>query len=130
MDEPTPCIATPVKDDDGSWLLEKFDLSGINDWTVSLQQQVRDLFKRYSHAFSKDDLDLGRAKMVKHYIKLTDPIPFKERYRRIPPQLYNEVREHLQEMLRLGAFRKSCSPWASAIVLVRKKNGKLRLCID
>ena len=33
-------------------------------------------------------------------------------------------------MLRLGAIRKSCSPWASAIVLVRKKNGKLRFCID
>ena len=68
--------------------------------------------------------------MVKHYIKLTDPIPFKERYRRIPPQLYDEAREYLQEMLRLGAIRKSCSPWASTIVLVRKKNGKLRFCID
>ena len=33
-------------------------------------------------------------------------------------------------MLRLGAIRKSCSPWASAIVLVRKKSGKLRFCID
>ena len=33
-------------------------------------------------------------------------------------------------MLRLGAIRKSCSPWASAIVLVKKKNGKLRFCID
>ena len=33
-------------------------------------------------------------------------------------------------MLRLGAIRKFCSPWASAIVLVRKKNGKLRFCID
>ena len=71
VDEPTPCTATPVEDDDGSWLLEKLDLSGINDWTVSLQQQAKDLFKRYSHTFSKDDLDLGRAKMVKHYIKLT-----------------------------------------------------------
>ena len=100
------CTATPVEDDDGSWLLEKIDLSRIDDWPVSLQQQARDLFKRYSHAFSKDDLDLGRAKMVKNYIKLTDPIPFKERYRGIPPQLYNEVREHLQEMLRLGAIRK------------------------
>ena len=75
MDEPTPCTATPVEDDDDSWLLEKIDLSGIDDWPVSLQQQARDLFKRYSHAFSKDDLDLGRAKMVKHYIKLSDPIP-------------------------------------------------------
>ena len=33
-------------------------------------------------------------------------------------------------MLRLGAIRRSCSPWASAIVLVRKNNGKLRFCID
>ena len=33
-------------------------------------------------------------------------------------------------MLRLGAIRRSCSLWASAIVLVRKKNGKLRFCID
>ena len=33
-------------------------------------------------------------------------------------------------MLNLGAIRSSCSPWASAIVLVRKKNGKLRFCID
>ena len=75
-------------------------------------------------------MDLGRAANVKHHIILTDPIPFKERYRRIPPQLYDEVRNHLQEMLRLGAIRRSCSPWASAIVLVRKKNGKLRFCID
>ena len=36
MDEPTPCTATPVEDDDGSWLLEKIDLSGIDDWPVSL----------------------------------------------------------------------------------------------
>ena len=75
-------------------------------------------------------MDLGRAANVKHHIILTDPIPFKERYRRIPPQLYDEVRNHLQEMLRLGAIRRSCSPWASAIVLVRKKNGKLRFCLD
>ena len=33
-------------------------------------------------------MDLGRAANVKHHIILTDPIPFKERYRRIPPQLY------------------------------------------
>ena len=55
-------------------------------------------------------MDLGRAANVKHHIILTDPIPLKERYRRIPPQLYDEVRNHLQEMLRLGAIRRSCSP--------------------
>ena len=33
-------------------------------------------------------------------------------------------------MLDLGAIRHSNSPWASAIVLVRKKDGRLRFCID
>ena len=40
------------------------------------------------------------------------------------------VARHIQEMLDLGAIRPSNSPWASAIVLVRKKDGRLRFCID
>ena len=70
--------------------------------------------------FSKNDLDMGRTNLVKHHIKLTDPIPLKEAYRRIPPQMYDEVKAHIQEMLDLGAIRPSNSPWASAIVLGRK----------
>lgn len=123
----SPCVS---EENDDSWIFKKLDLSGADTWSGELQQQTRDLFTRYQHIFSKDDMDLGRSNQVKHNIILTDPIPFKERYRRIPPHLYDEVREHLEEMLRLGAIRKSCSPWASAIVLVRKKNGKLRFCID
>ena len=75
-------------------------------------------------------MDMGRTNLVKHHIELTDPIPFKESYKRIPPQMYDEVKAHIQEMLDLGAIRHSNSPWASAIVLVRKKDGKLRFCID
>ena len=88
------------------------------------------MLKRNAKVFSKDDMDMGRTNLVKHHIKLTDPVPFKEVYRRIPPQMYDEVKAHIQEMLDLGAIRPSNSPWASAIVLVRKKDGRLRFCID
>ena len=88
------------------------------------------MLKRNAQVFSKDDMDMGRTNLVKHHIKLTDPAPFKEAYRRIPPQMYDEVKAHIQEMLDLGAIRPSNSPWASAIVLVRKKDGRLRFCID
>ena len=44
--------------------------------------------------------------------------------------MYDEVKAHLKEMLDLGAIRHSNSPWTSAIGLVRKKDGKLRFCID
>ena len=73
---------------------------------------------------------MGKCNIIKHAIKITDPQPFKECYRRIPPHLYEEVKAHLQEMVEVGAIRKSFSPWASAVVLVRKKDGGLRFCID
>ena len=117
-------------DEDGSWLFDQIDISGTKEFGESYYQKAKALFIKYQNTFSRTDMDLGRAANVKNHIILTYPIPFKERYRRIPPQLYDEVRNHLQEILRLGAIRRSCSPWANAIVLVRKKNGKLRFCID
>ena len=108
-------------EEDSSWLFDQIDISGAKEFGEDFYQQARALFIKYQNTFSKTDIDLGRAANVKHHIILTDPIPFKERYRRISPQLYDEVRNHLQEMLRLGAIRRSCSPWASAIVLFRKK---------
>ena len=89
-----------------------------------------EMIKRNANVFSKNDMDMGKTNLVKHHIELTDPIPFKESYRRIPPQMYDEVKAHIQEMLDLGAIRHSNSPWSSAIVLVRKKDGRLRFCID
>ena len=59
-----------------------------------------------------------------------DDKPFKERFRRIAPPLLEEVRENLQDMLDGGAIRPLKSPWCNAIVLVRKKDGTLRFCID
>ena len=117
-------------EDDGSWILDLIDLSGLENWPEYLQHEAKEMLKRNVKVFSKDDMDMGRTNLVKHHIKLTDPVPFKEAYRRIPPQMYDEVKTHLQEMLDLGAIRPSNSPWASAIVLVRKKDGRLRFCID
>ena len=80
--------------------------------------------------FSKNDFDLGICNILKYAIKFTTPQPYKERYQRIPPHLYEEVKNHLQEMVEVGAIRRSFSPWASAVVLVRKKDGRLRFCIN
>ena len=44
--------------------------------------------------------------------------------------MYDEVRNHIQEMLDVGAIVPSESPWASAVVLVRKKDGGLHFCVD
>ena len=75
---------------------------------------------------------MGHTNMTKHKIVLKDPDtpPFKERFHRILPPLLDEVREHLKLMLDAGVVRPSNSPWCNAVVLVRKKDGSLRFCID
>ena len=117
-------------EDHGSCILDLIDLSGLENWPEHLQTEAKEMLKRNAKVFSKTDMDMGRTNLVKHHIKLTDPVPFKEAYRGIPSQMYDEVKAHIQEMLNLGAIRPSNSPWASAIVLVRKKDGRLRFCID
>ena len=118
------------KKDDESCILDQLGLGEISTWSVEQQQAARKLLCDYSKTFSKNDLDFGKCNILKHNIQLTDQQPFEERYRRIPPHLFEEVKQHLQEMVEVGAIRRSFSPWASMVVLVRKKDGGLRLCID
>ena len=93
-------------------------------------EEAKQLFCEYAYIFALESLDMGHTSVVKHKIRLDNYTPFKERYHRIPPNLFDEVKKHLKEMIEVGAIQKSNSPWASAVVLVRKKDGSLRFCID
>jgi hypothetical protein len=103
-----------------SHLLDKVEMSA--KITEEQKKQGEQLLEKYSDIFSTGDLDIGHSTEVKHRIELTDPIPFKQRHRRIPPAMFMEVKEHLQQLLACGIIRRSHSPWASNVVLVRKKN--------
>lgn len=80
--------------------------------------------------FSKGDTDIGYCPFVEHHIELNDETPFKQRFRRIPPSMLDEVRDHIEQQLSAGIIRRSHSPFSSNVVLVRKKNEELRICID
>ncbi|PIK44331.1 hypothetical protein BSL78_18804 [Apostichopus japonicus] len=93
-------------------------------------KEIETLLRKHEAVISKHENDLGCATAVKHTIPLSDPNPFKERHRRIPPADYQEVRKLLKDMEDGDIIRPSCSPFASPVVLVRKKDGTLRFCID
>ena len=65
-------------------ILQKLNLSGMEDWEPSLQKAAHDLICEFACIFSQDDLDLGKTSIVKHSIKVHDSVPFKEWYRHIP----------------------------------------------
>ena len=75
-------------------------------------------------------ITLGHCCFVKHHINLSNEIPFKQTLRRIPPAMTDEVKSHLEQLAATGIIRPSHSPWTSNVVLVRKHDGNLRMCID
>ena len=84
----------------------------------------------HHNIFSLEPNEIGCTDAAKHVIELLDMEPFKERFHCIAPPLVEEVWEHLQEMLDGGTICPFQSPWCNAVVLVRKKDGGLRFCID
>ena len=113
-------------------LLEKLDLSGLKAWPQEQAEQAHSLLKEYHDIFLLEKRDMGHTNATKHKIVLKDPDtpPFKERFCGISPPQLDEVREHLKLMLDAGVIQPSNSPWCNAVVLVRKKDGSLRFCID
>ena len=113
-------------------LLEKLDLTGLEAWPTEQAEKARSLLREYHDIFSLEKHDTGHTKAAKHKIVLKDPDtpPFKERFHRIPPPQLDEVRAHLKMMLDARVIRPSNSPWCNAVVLVRKKDGSLRFCIN
>ena len=91
---------------------------------------LRELLREYHDCFAWNDLDLGVTNLIHHEIHLLHETPIAQRYRRLPPSCLAEVRAHLDELLKRGIISPSTSPWASPIVVVRKKSGELRLCVD
>ena len=111
-------------------LFDELDLSGLDSWAPELADKAHQLLAEYHDVFSLDPMELGCTHSTEHTIKVTDDTPFKECFRRIPPPMVEEVRNHLKEMLESGAIRPSQSAWCNAVVLVRKKDGSLCFCID
>uniref|UniRef100_A0A3B1JBI6 Gypsy retrotransposon integrase-like protein 1 n=1 Tax=Astyanax mexicanus TaxID=7994 RepID=A0A3B1JBI6_ASTMX len=116
---------------------DRMDQLGLGDLDVDScevttywKEQLVQLIQKYEGVFSKDKLDCGKAKDFYHRIRLSDDRPFRLPYRRVPPAHYHKLRQVLSEMEEREIIRKSSSEWASPIVLVWKKNGDLRICVD
>ena len=80
--------------------------------------------------FSTGDTDLGRTRVAYHQIETGQNRAVKMNPRKIPVHFEKEVEAQLEQMQSQGVIRPSHSPWAAPVVIVRKKDGGLRFCVD
>ena len=92
---------------------------------------MKSLLCKYSHAFSKDDYDLGLCHLTEHAINVEpEAKPIRQPPRCVPLAYADEERKAIEDLEKKGVIQKSTIPWSSAIVLVKKKNGGIRLCVN
>ena len=95
------------------------------------RQLLRDLLHKYEHVFpAPGEPVTGRSKSVQHEIEINDARPVRCGPRRLTPAGLRREQDCVREMLSGGQIEPSDSPWASPVVIVTKKDGSTRFCVD
>jgi len=106
-------------------------LEGIdNSVTDERINRLKDTLRRYSDVCSKGKLDFGETSLAKHRIDTGNARPMRQTPKRQPFHLLDKINGYVQDMLEAGVIEPSSSPWASNIVVVKKKDDSLRYCVD
>ena len=111
-------------------LLEKLNLDGLAHWSPENAVAARELVLAYHDVFMLESNELGCTSAIEHETRIKNDKPFKGCFGGIPLPLLEEVCASLRDMLEAGAIHLSQSPWCNAVVLVQKKDGTLRFCVD
>ncbi|GBM19353.1 hypothetical protein AVEN_94468-1, partial [Araneus ventricosus] len=103
------------------------NLEGLNE---EQRTAVKELLQEFQNLFSTSDSDVGRCNMTQNRINTGNHPPIKQYPRRLPLAKKEEAERLLKEMVDNGIIEESSGPWASPIVLVKKKDGSTRFCVD
>ena len=103
--------------------------------TTDIRQKFKELCGEYGEAFSKNNEDIGRTKLIKMDIDTGDNPPVSSRPYTLPLKHYEWVEREIESLECAGIITKSMSIWASPVVIVPKKLApgeppKRRLCVD
>ena len=94
------------------------------------REQLYAVLLEFADVFAEGPVDFGRTGKIKHEIDTGNSAPIRQHVRRVPPTRRDEVQTLLDEMLQKKVVQPSTSPWASPVVLIRKKDGSTRFCVD
>ena len=86
------------------------------------RKQLLDSLFEHEQAFGLSDEELGKTVVVEHCIDTAGANPVREAPRRLPYALRKQLEEELDKLLRINCIEAANSPYASTIVLVKKKD--------
>ena len=109
---------------------EILDLATPGLKNTEIKEKLRNLIRDYRDVFSLRSDPLGTAVGVEHRIDIGDAKPFKIAPYKIAPHKLEAVCEEIREILEKGVVVPSKSPFSSPIVMMPKKDGSNRKCID
>ena len=115
-----------ISDDD---LIRLFNINEVN-FTQNEYNRIRSLIIKHRAIFALNEFQLGCYTGEKYKIELTDDKPIRQRYREIPPGLYEQVQDQLKMMLKCNIISETTSPYSSPLTVCKKKDGSIRLAVD
>ena len=106
-------------------------LEGLSrDVTRLERDQLWELLKSFADVFSSGKYDMGRTNLVSHKIETGEALPVKQRLRKQAWAHQEIIQEERQELSKSDLIAEYNGPWCSNVVIVTKKDGTARFCID
>ena len=100
------------------------------DFNNSQVEQIHQLLNEYSDIFAVDSKNPGTTPLVQHRIDIGTNLPTHQAPYRVSRQESDRIHEQVTEMLQNNIAQPSISPFASPVILVPKKDGSIRFCVD
>ena len=110
-----------------SKLLSTLELPDLPPTDLSI---LSEFLADHNDVFSLQEGERGKTDLIHMHIDTGDAVPRKQSPQRMPFSVRQEVAKQLKSMQKNNVIQPSCSPWSSPVVMVWKKDGTHRFCVD
>jgi len=91
---------------------------------------LQQVLHEYANICTSSQTEISKTTLITHKINTENAAPISQKPYRMNPENEKFLNEEVERLLQAKIIRKSYSPWASPVVIVGKKGGDKRLCID